>query len=254
VLRFAPLPARAPRAIDVCNIGRRSEVTHRALLRLARERGLFYYYDTVAASGGSGKQRTFRVDDPLEHRLLLASVLKRSRYFLANRGRINEPEFTRGHDEIAGRFYEGAAAGTVMLGEPPRTPEFEQQFGWKDAVIPAPFDSPEIGDLLACLDREPERLARIRRDNVAHAARRHDWVHRLRARSTRWASHPLTRCWRASAGCSWSRSERFESLPKRGRSFHFWVAACPHVSAPRAQAWARLLQSSGSATSVGELA
>jgi hypothetical protein len=181
VLRFAPLPARAPRPIDVCNIGRRSEVTHRALLRLARERGLFYYYDTVAASGGSGKQRTFRVDDPLEHRLLLASVLKRSRYFLANRGRINEPEFTRGHDEIAGRFYEGAAAGTVMLGEPPRTPEFEQQFGWKDAVIPAPFDSPEIGDLLACLEREPERLARIRRDNVAHAARRHDWVHRLRA-------------------------------------------------------------------------
>src|SRR5436309_3456287 len=38
VLRFSPLPAPPPREIDVCNIGRRSRVTHEALLRLARER------------------------------------------------------------------------------------------------------------------------------------------------------------------------------------------------------------------------
>ena len=179
VLRFSPRPDAPPRAIDVCNIGRRSAVTHQALLRLARERSAFYYYDTVAKSGGSGKQRTFRVDDPAEHRLLLASLLKRSRYFLANRGRINEPELTRGQDEIAGRFYEGAAAGAVMLGEAPRTPEFAQQFDWSDAVIPLPFDAPDADRVLLELDSEPERIARIRSDNVAQAALRHDWVHRL---------------------------------------------------------------------------
>jgi hypothetical protein len=180
VLRFAPLPQPPPREIDVCNIGRRSPVTHAALLRRAADRRSFYYYDTVAASGAGAKQRTFHVDDPREHRLLLASLLQRSRYFIANRGRVNEPEFTRGQDEISGRFYEGAAAGTVMLGEAPRTEEFARQFDWPDAVIPLPFDSPDAGALLAGLDQDPARLDRIRRDNVRQAALRHDWVHRLR--------------------------------------------------------------------------
>jgi hypothetical protein len=180
VLRFAPFPELPPRAIDVCNIGRRSPVTHDALMCLARERWIFYYYDTVAASGVGQKQRTFRVDEASQHRLLLANLLRRSRYFIANRGRVNEPEYTRGHDEISGRFYEGAAAGTVMLGEPPRTEEFGKQFDWPDAVIRLPFDSPDVGRLLAELDEDPPRLARIRRDNVRHAALRHDWVHRVR--------------------------------------------------------------------------
>ena len=180
VLRFSPYPNPPVRAFDVCNIGRRSHVTHQAFLQLARERRLAYYYDTVAASGPDQKQRTFRVSDPIEHRLLLASVLQRSRYFLANRSRVNEPDFTLGSDEISGRFYEGAAAGTVMLGEAPRTKEFAAQFDWPDAVIELPFDSPEAGRLIGRLDQEPERLTQIRRANAYNAARRHDWVHRLR--------------------------------------------------------------------------
>jgi len=180
VLRFSPYPELPPRSIDVCNVGRRSPVTHEALVGLARARRIFYYYDTVAASGQGHKQRTFHVDNAAEHRLLLASLLQRSRYFIANRGRVNEPEFTQGRDEISGRFYEGAAAGTVMLGEAPRTAEFAEQFDWADAVIPLPFDAADVGRLLAELDADPSRVERIRRDNVRFAALRHDWVHRLR--------------------------------------------------------------------------
>jgi glycosyl transferase family 1 len=180
VPRFAPFPDPPPRAIDVCNIGRRSAVTHEALMGLARERRIFYYYDTIAASGPGRKQRTFRVDNPAEHRLLLANLLRRSRYYIANRGRANEPEFTKGRDEISGRFYEGAAAGTVLLGEPPRTEEFQRQFGWPDAAVPLPWDAPEVGRVLAQLDGDPERLARIRAANVRNAALRHDWVYRIR--------------------------------------------------------------------------
>lgn len=183
VLRFSPLPELPPRTIDVCNIGRRSAITHEALALLARDRRRFYYYDTVAsvtASGHVQKQRTFRVENASEHRFLLASLLQRSRYFIANRALVNEAELTMDQDEISGRFYEGAAAGTVMLGEPPRTEEFKAQFGWPDAVIRLPFDSPDVGRLLGELDRDPERLARISRDNMRNAALRHDWVHRLR--------------------------------------------------------------------------
>ena len=180
VLRFAPNPGPTPRPIDVCNIGRRSPVTHSALLELARSRRIFYYYDTVAASGADLKQRTFRVDSASEHRFLLASILQRSRYFIANRGLVNQPEVTRGRDIIPNRCYEGAAAGTVMLGEAPRSEEFNHQFDWPDAVIPLPFDSPDVHRLLADLDQDPDRLERIRRDNVRNAALRHDWVYRLR--------------------------------------------------------------------------
>jgi hypothetical protein len=180
VLRFSPYPDLPPRVINVCNIGRRSPVTHEVLIKLARERRIFYYYDTVAASGDGGKQRTFSVESASEHRLLLANLLRRSRYFFANRGRINEPELERGHHEISGRFYEGAAAGTVMLGEPPETTEFRRQFDWSDAIIRFPFECPDAARILAELDADPQRLERISRDNARNAALRHDWLHRLR--------------------------------------------------------------------------
>ena len=180
VLRFNPAPQFPQRAIDVYNIGRRSPVTHRALMRAAQAREMFYCYDTVAASGTDQKQRTFRVQDASEHRQMLASMLQRSRYFFANRARVNEPAYTQGRDEIAARFYEGAAAGAVMIGEAPRLDSFAQQFDWPDSVIHVPFDSPDITAILARLDEDPARLARIRRNNMVNAALRHDWLYRIR--------------------------------------------------------------------------
>jgi hypothetical protein len=180
VLRFAPHADPPPRTIAVCNIGRRSPVTHAALLRLARERRIFYYYDTVRASGAAGKEMTFRVGNASEHRLLLASLLQRTRYYVANRSRANEPELIEGREEISYRYYEGAAAGAVLVGEPPRNEEFRKQFDWQDAVIRMPFDCPEVGEFLAAIDADPPRVERIRRENVRNAALRHDWVHRLR--------------------------------------------------------------------------
>jgi hypothetical protein len=179
VPRFAPASLDQPRPIDVCNIGRRSPVTHQALLDEAERQQSFYYYDTVAASGADLKQRTFRVDSPHEHRGMLATMLKHSRYYIANRGHVNKPEFTAGREEISARFYEGAAAGAVMIGEAPRTEEFKRQFDWPDAVIHVPFDSPDIGRILADLNGDPERLRAVRRNNVREAALRHDWLHRI---------------------------------------------------------------------------
>jgi hypothetical protein len=125
------------------------------------------------------KQRTFRVDSPHEHRRMLATILKRSRYYIANRSYVNVPDFGAGREEISARFYEGAAAGTVMIGEAPRTDEFKRQFEWPDAVIHLPFDSPDIGSILVDLDSDPDRLRAIRRNNVREAAQRHDWLHRI---------------------------------------------------------------------------
>jgi hypothetical protein len=179
VVRFAPDLCDQLRPIEVCNIGRRSPVTHQALLDDAGRRHCFYYYDTVAASGSGLKDRTFRIDSPHEHRAMLATLLKHSRYYIANRSYVNRPEFTASREVISARFYEGAAAGAVMIGEAPSTKQFKQQFDWPDALIHMPFDSPDVGRIFAELNSDPDRLRAIRRSNVREAALRHDWLHRV---------------------------------------------------------------------------
>jgi hypothetical protein len=180
VLTFCPFPEPPARTIDVLGIGRRSNVTHSALMSLARSGELFYYYDTIQTPGPSGASPllSFSVIDQAEHRFKLASLLKRSQYYVASRARADE--FSEEYDELSGRFFEGAAAGAIMVGEAPKTGRFLTLFDWPDSVVEARFDEPEIGSILADLDRDPERKTRIRRDNMTNALRRHDWVYRLR--------------------------------------------------------------------------
>jgi len=47
-------------------------------------------------------------------------------------------------------------------------------------VIPMPFDARDVAKRIEELDADPARQARIRKENVANALLRHDWVHRLR--------------------------------------------------------------------------
>ncbi len=176
-LRFCPWPDPPARSIDVCSIGRRSPVTHEKLLEAAQQGRIFYYYDTIKPTA---KQVTFHVNSGPEHRFLLATLLKRSRYYIANRARANQPELTRGRDEIGGRFFEGAASGAIVIGDPPNIDEFRKRFDWPDAVIPMPFDAPDVAKRIEEIDADPARQTRIRRDNVSNALLRHDWVHRLR--------------------------------------------------------------------------
>jgi hypothetical protein len=180
---FCPFPAPPQRSIDVLGIGRRSAVTHAALMKMARERGLFYYYDTIRMSGAgvtnAARQVTFSVMDSAEHRFKLASLLKRSRYYMASRARANEDDPIHA-DELSGRFFEGAASGAIMLGAPPRGGKFLTLFDWPDAVVKMPFDAPHVGDVIAELEGDPERCTRIRRDNMLNALTRHDYAYRLR--------------------------------------------------------------------------
>ena len=171
-LALCPYPNPPKRNIDVLGIGRRSAITHAALLKLARDQGLFYYYDTV----NSG---TNPVMDATEHRFKFVSLAKRSRYYMASKARADEPK-RAAVDEISGRFYEGAATGTIMIGDAPKTGHYLKLFDWPDAVVQAPFDDPAIGELLAELDAKPERCNEIRRNNMVNALLRHDCGYRLR--------------------------------------------------------------------------
>jgi len=171
-LRFTPYPDPPARVIDVCSIGRRQEGIHRALLEAARCRDIFYMHDTFAGLSLTD------VYDHRQHRDHLANVAKRSRYFMVAPGKIDCLSETRGQAEVAGRYFEGAAAGTVMIGQAPNCEAFQEMFPWPDAVIEIQPDGSDVIEVLARLGSEPERVSAMGRRNAAEALLRHDWVYR----------------------------------------------------------------------------
>jgi len=164
---FCPWPEPPARTIDVMNIGRRSPVTHRALMDRP---DLFCHFDTTVMSA---------VRDPHEHRAQFRAFAQRSRYFIVNRAKFTRDHFDTAPAELGLRFFEGAAAGAVLIGDHPKTPTFEEHFGWQDSVIHQPVDAPHIADVIDDLDSQPARLDAIRRRNVSQCLRHHDWAHRI---------------------------------------------------------------------------
>jgi hypothetical protein len=171
-LRFSPLPNPPDRSIDVYSIGRRWEGVHQALLRAVSERQLFYVYDSYQAMA------TMEPIDHKQHRELFANVAKRSKYFLVSPGKMNRPEETHGQVEIGYRYFEGAAAGAVMIGQAADCEAFRELFPWPDAVIEIRPDGSDTLDVLADLDSDPVRVSAISRRNATESLLRHDWVHR----------------------------------------------------------------------------
>jgi len=168
-IRFCPYPSQPQRTIDVYSIGRRSQITHRNLLKMAAGEGIFYLHDSIAAD---------QVLDAREHRILFANIAKRSRYFIVNPGLIDRPDIRGDQMEIGNRYFEGAASGTIMLGERSNNAVFEKIFDWPDALIHIPYNCSNIRDIIGAIETDPERQDRIRRRNVKEALMCHDWAYR----------------------------------------------------------------------------
>lgn len=168
-LALCPFPRPPTRVIDFYAMGRRPMRTHAALLERANRGDWFYHFDTVSES---------RVTTHAEHRRRFADLLKRTRYFLVNPALCNVPEKTAGQRELAFRYFEGAAGGTVMIGDLPEGEATNKYMGWNEAVIPLPYDSADINDIIDELDADPERVDRIRKTNVVNSLRRNDHVYR----------------------------------------------------------------------------
>jgi hypothetical protein len=171
-ISFCPYPDPFERVIDVYSIGRRSQITHQKLLEWARETRQFYLHDTIRGS---------QTINSKEHRAALANIIKRSRYFIVNPGKIDDPSQRGQQIEIGNRYFEGAASGAIMIGERPANEAFKSLFDWPDAVTQVPYNSSDIDKVINDLDGDPERQERIRRTGVVQALMRHDWVYRWEA-------------------------------------------------------------------------
>jgi hypothetical protein len=168
-LAFAPHPNPLQRVVDVLSIGRRAPETHEALLEMAARQEVFYVYDTI---------NDLHAHDLWHHRLMMRNMLKRTRYFLVNPGKMNRPDETKGQVEFGYRYFEGAAPGAVLIGEYPKSTEFSRIFHWPDAVIHMPVGSDRIGDIIRDLDKQPERIAKLRLRNTTECLLHNDWCHR----------------------------------------------------------------------------
>jgi len=139
----------------------------------AAERGeIFYVYDTHAGGGLT------EVYDYRQHRELFASMVKRSRYFTVAAAKADERGETAGQVEIGHWYFEGIAAGAVMIGEAPDCDAYRELFGWPEAVIPIQPDGCDTTAVLQELGSSPERMAAISKRNTKEALLRHDWLHR----------------------------------------------------------------------------
>lgn len=173
-LRFSPLAPGPSRSIDVISYGRRLDGTHRPLVDAAARGLLHYDFDTIAGA--------FDVTGHVEHRLALAARLQRSRYAVVykNNDVTERLSKTAGEDSLTNRYFEALAAGAVVLGSVPDTPDAAAQLGWTDAIVPIPAPAPQVVELIRGLDRDQERLELARRTAIRESLLRHDWSHRWR--------------------------------------------------------------------------
>jgi hypothetical protein len=169
--RFSPYPCPPERVIDVYSVGRKREGIHQVLLKLAAGGQMFYLHDTLQ-TGMS------QATDHRQHRDLYANIAKRSRFFMVAPGKVDVPEETRGQIEVGFRYYEGLAAGTVMIGQAPDCQPFHEMFDWPDAVVPVKPDGSDVAHVLSDLAGQPERIRQIGRRNAQEALLRHDWSDR----------------------------------------------------------------------------
>lgn len=169
-LRFDPFARGLDRTIDVYGMGRRDEALHDQLRSWAREQGRFYLYDTVAGNG--------LLKDHRQHRERFIEFVQRSKYFIVHPAKVDRADQTSGQQEVGYRYYEGAAGGAVLIGDPTNSEVFTRFFPHPDAVIPLSDRAGGFPRLIQELDAQPERLEQIRLMNVANILRQHDHSHR----------------------------------------------------------------------------
>lgn len=170
-LRFCPYPDPPDRSIDVFSIGRRSADTHRAFYdRAVRDHKFHYIFDT------SG--RTELMESHVPHRFYTASVIMRSKFFLADRAKIDQPQQTQGSQVFGPRYFEGSAGGAILFGDPPDCDTFRAHLDWPDAIVPMAYGTEKPFEILDAFAADPARVARARIANVTGALERHDWIHR----------------------------------------------------------------------------
>lgn len=115
----------------------------------------------------------------LQDQSAFTTILNRSRISLCYRFEDTHPQSFKGVSPITARWFESAAAGCVIAGSRPSSPEGEDVLNWKDSVIDLSTDGKTCVDQLQKLLSDPQRICDIAFRNFQNAALSHDWGHRI---------------------------------------------------------------------------
>jgi hypothetical protein len=170
--RFAVSPW-PPSSIDVYAMGRRNPALHRALAAwVDSDPSRFYLYDTFAGNVPIWNHR--------QHRDKLADLIRRSKVFIVNSAKVDRPDETGGQPEPGYRFFEGAAAGAVMMGTGTSSPLINELFDWEEPFIEVDPTGEDVVDKILELEGQPDRQIGIRTRNASGSLLAHDPAHRWR--------------------------------------------------------------------------
>jgi hypothetical protein len=173
-LLFCPSSALTHRSIDVLSYGRRDENVHRELVELAREKKIFYIFDSVSYRGA---KYGLTVENEVNHRLLIASLLKNSKYSLVNPGKFNIKADLQTEEVIGARYFEVSGSGAIMVGSECKNFKFKQLFK-NDDIVKLDKNTGELSKLLKENEKFHERNYSIRKRNIIKTLLYHDWVYR----------------------------------------------------------------------------
>ena len=124
--RFGP-PSHRDRPIDFSAYGRRLNSIHESIKRFCADTEHYYDYTTAT--------RLMTGVTPQEQYNHYAWRLRHSAFNFCWPVEATNPDRARTFSPITCRWFEAAASGAVVVGQPPKDPGFSQMFG-KDFVVP----------------------------------------------------------------------------------------------------------------------
>jgi len=119
------------------------------------------------------------VADWRSDRALFWQMLRRTRISICYPFSSTHSHIYRGVDPLTARWFEGLAAGCVLAGKKPTSPEAQRLFALEDAVVTLPNDEDEAIEQLLELSRDLARCEATSRRNFRMAATTHDWRFRI---------------------------------------------------------------------------
>lgn len=179
--------ARQDRTIDVNAYGRQPRGVTNLLSDTLNVRDGRYRFNHT------NHLASITIRDPERHRALFWRMLTDSKIALAY-----VPEATGDSDRfdcafVGQRWYESIAAGCVVMGRQPDTPEMRRLFDWPEALIELPDDPEAARARILTMIENPAERAAISRRNQREALERHDWRHRIAAMAERSGIEPDAR-------------------------------------------------------------
>lgn len=116
-----------------------------------------------------------------QDRAAFLSVLGRTRISLCYSFEDTHAQTYKGVSPITARWFESAAAGCVIAGSRPSSPEGTETLSWADSVVDLSTDGATCVAQLRELLSDPQSSQEIGARNFRAAALGHDWGHRISA-------------------------------------------------------------------------